>query len=120
MNVESLLAEAFHFATRQLDGLVIRIIENLDFQPISGVVHSGDRIEQALNHSCLVVERQLNRHPRQLSFDEGRNFPNRGQALAVAVAEPHQVRAVRAISAKQEKDGEIRDDNQRSHMTSAE
>ncbi len=57
---------AAHLATiRHAPGLVGRVVEDLDLQPVARIVQRADRVDQPLGHVHLVVERQLHGQPRQ-------------------------------------------------------
>ncbi len=48
-------------------GVVGRIVQHLDFQPIARIIQGGRRIHQALDHMALVENRQLDRHRRPVA-----------------------------------------------------
>ena len=48
---------ALHRGAGDLDGVVGRIVEHLDFQPLVRVVNLSHRVDQALDHVLLVVDR---------------------------------------------------------------
>src|SRR6266478_3958631 len=50
---------------RNLRGLVVGVVEDLDLQPVRGIVESAGGADQPLDDVHLVVDRELHRHPRQ-------------------------------------------------------
>ena len=81
--------------------------ENLDLEAVARVADGGDRVQQALHHVHLVVERQLHRHRGQLGELAGRAR----LAIAVAVVHPHQRRAVEAIEGEDQQDDQVGGDD---------
>jgi hypothetical protein len=72
VNIESPESILIDLSSRNVDGLVCRVVEHLDLEEVAGIVESGDRIDEALDDVDLVENGQLYSNPRkgcQLSFD---------------------------------------------------
>ena len=62
MNVEALGGEPPDLAVQDLPCLVDRIVKDLDFQPIPGIIQAADGLHKALGHVHLVEDRKLDGH----------------------------------------------------------
>ncbi len=76
---------------RQLHGLIVRVVQDLDLQPIAWIIEGADRIDEALDHAALVVNRELHGDRRP-----GRRPTGRQRARAPPLVQVHQPTAVQA------------------------
>ncbi len=65
LDVEALGRKAADGEVRDAAGLVGRVVEHLDFEPLTRILDTAHRVDQAVRHVHLVVERQLDRDDRQ-------------------------------------------------------
>jgi hypothetical protein len=69
-DVEALLPVSLDGLGRDPDGLVVGIVEDLDLEPVAGVVQRRHGPEQPLDHVAFVEDRQLDRDRRDLGRGE--------------------------------------------------
>ena len=87
-----------------LRGLVGRVVEHLDFEPLARVLDAADRVDQAVRHVHLVVERQLDRDDRQRIGQRARlRLP-----VLVPHVEIHEVIPMPAVDREDDQDEKIR------------
>jgi hypothetical protein len=97
---------AFDQATRYLNGLIRRIVENLDVQFVGGILQLADRLQKALDYVLFIENGELHGHARQVFEVRGRL----GRAiLAVLVVQVDQHVAVHSIPSQKNEHNEIRD-----------
>ena len=65
--------EAATASSAILCGLVGRIVEHLDLEPVARVVDATDGVDQAIGDVHLVVQRQLDGDDRRRIERDGRN-----------------------------------------------
>ncbi len=65
-NIEPATLQFGHARRGQLTGIVRRIVEDLNLEPIFRIIDLTDRPEKALHHVDFIEDRQLHRHVRQL------------------------------------------------------
>ncbi len=91
--------------------LVGRIVEHLDFQQLARVIHLADRVDQTVRHVHLVVNRQLDRDPRQ--FGERRRRQRRIRGVApVFHVKINDVIAMPAVDRQDAQDEKIQNEDE--------
>jgi len=89
--------------------LISRIIEQLNFKPVSRILQAAHRFDQAVNHKLLVVDRQLDRHKRKFTLGKsGRWLVPLRSVLLVFVVEPDQLIAMKSVEGQDDHHDEVR------------
>ena len=97
---------ALHQKTRNLDGFVGRVVEQLNVELVFGVVQPANGIEQTIDDVLLVIDRQLHRDARQVSVAEQRRRFCRLPLFVLVIKVDHPV-AVRAVSRQNDQNDEV-------------
>ena len=103
VDVEALRAVVLDGAARDPGGGVGRVVEHLDLEQLLRVAERGDRGEQPVDDVHLVVDRELDRDPRQHRGQRGR----RGLLVLVLEVEPHHHVAVEAHDGEDDEGQEV-------------
>jgi hypothetical protein len=101
---KSLGRVVFHQTARDSDGLVGRVVQDLNVEFVQRVLQAADGIQQPLYHELLIEDRKLYRHPGQL-FKSLRWFSR--TVFSVLVIEVYQHIAVHAVRCQQNQDNEV-------------
>jgi hypothetical protein len=91
---------------RDFCGIVSRVVEELNLQPVLRVIKSANGLQEPANHIALIVDRELNGDPREIvgprgvfEFSENTTVLHRSFS-AVAVKPQEQDIAVGAVQKK--------------------
>ncbi len=105
--VDATSAELLDLGRRDLPRFVARVVEHLDLQAIQRVVRAASSIQQPGDDGRLVVQRELDGDVRQLVIGHDDAVLGRLEPLAMPRAQPDQVRAVDSVTAENQENGEI-------------
>src|SRR5882672_6556209 len=80
---------------RNFRGIVSGVVEELDFQPVTRIIKSANRLQEPANHIALIVDRQLNSYLRKVfvprrSFECSEKTVVLHQSFSVVAAEPQE------------------------------
>ena len=108
LDVDALQRMPPHGELGDLPGLVGRVVQHLDLEPLARVLDLTDRVDQPIDHVHFVVERQLDGDHGQLV--------ERGLRLRLLVfvfhVDVHQVVPVPSVNGEDEEDEEVRGEDQ--------
>jgi hypothetical protein len=76
-------------------GIISRVVEELNLQPIARVIKSANSLKEPANHIALIVDRQLNSHLRKVvvprgSFECSENTAVLHQSFFTVAAKPQE------------------------------
>jgi hypothetical protein len=91
-----------------LDGLIVRVVQHLNLEPLPRVIQVSDRIDETLHDVQFVIDRELDQHGGKVL--EGPLW--NGPLLAKSPVQIDHEESVQAEEAKNSQDGEIRIENQ--------
>ena len=95
-DIQSVGGQALDDLAGLVAGLVLRVVEDLDFKAVARIVEVGYGIEQALDDVVFVVERQLHCDDGQVAERRGL----RGGVWVVSVKKAQKLIAVEAVYAE--------------------
>ncbi len=88
---------------RQFHGFIVRVVQDLDLEPVAGIIEGADRINEPLYNAALVVDRQLHGDHRPRPGPAGRQRAR--AASAIQVHQPTAVQAERGQSQQRQRVG---------------
>src|ERR687895_661162 len=103
---QPLLSIVRNKGTGNFRGIISGVIEELNLQPVPRVIKSAGSFKESANHIALIVNRELNSHPRRVfvprrSFELSENTAVLHQSSAAVAAKPQQQNiAVGAVEKK--------------------
>ncbi len=104
---------AVHDRRRYRDGLIGRVVEQLDVELLARIIHLADGFDEAIDHELFVEDRQLNGDGGQfLGAEEARRLARFGAVLLVLVIKKDQDIAMDAVGGEHNEDEEVGDEQQ--------